>query len=96
LDNFEPLVIERGAARGSWLPSSFIPIASVPVVTLLAMKPSVDPRAGGAGDLLAKIVGFVPSAFLCQPERAKLWRKFGGGVIVVFGREGETVGVHYK
>ena len=56
----KPLLIQGYAARRHRFPRSGIPVSGVAEITLLAVKPRVNPGSGRSGHLLAEIVRDIP------------------------------------
>lgn len=63
------------------------------MVTLLAMQPSVDPCAGGIGEILARVVSFMPASGPGQPQDAQFRGQDRGRMGIVAGGFGKGGGV---
>ena len=58
------------------------------------MQPSVDPGAGGIGEILAGVVSFMPASGPGQPQDPLCRFECGGRMGIVAGGLGEGGGIH--
>lgn len=75
-----PLVIEGTDERATVgeAGSAAVPVVSVEMITLFAVKISMNAGSFGSVDVLRDGVGLLPVAVSIMPQRVQEWRKIGG------------------